>query len=173
MFLPPSSWMPKQGKFHRNFHYQPLLTDPLTLCGDIIIFSNGNLDHLQHLNLLLGTFTNAIGMLINIPKSSLECCWGMISKEKHLVEIVFSTKMVGLNQGLKYIDFMLKKNNHTRSHQHSLPKNIEKSIRVSCNKRMYRNNKLILCKLVIEAVCGAPLAWIPFGILHEMQQLYS
>ena len=82
--------------------------------------------------------------------------------------------MGGLDGGLKYLGFYLKPNDYRKQDWYWLLEKMEKGLKIWSHKWLYRAGRLVLVKVVLEAIAvyWMSLAWIPKGILEAARRNY-
>lgn len=78
------------------------------------------------------------------------------------------------SEGLKYLGYYIKPNKYQKIDWHWLINKAEEKIQLWCNKWLSRGGRLILIKVVLEAipVYWALLAEIPKSIMNKVKILY-
>jgi hypothetical protein len=120
----------------------------------------------------LTLFKIATGMRINAQKSNI--LFSRIGDEviQHYLDLLpFQTQ--NLEDGLKYLGFHLKPNDYRKNDWTWLLAKLEKRLQVWSNKWLSRAGRLVLIKLVLEAipVYWMSLSWIPKGILEKARRM--
>jgi hypothetical protein len=139
---------------------------------DILIFTSVSSSEAGTLKNILNLFSRAIGMIINEEKSTLTT--NLLSyEERGLFRQLFPFSEKTLEEGLKYLGFVLKPNDYMKEDWIWLLKKLEKRLLSWSHRWLYRAGRLVLAKLVLEAipVFWMSLSWIPKGILEVAQKL--
>jgi hypothetical protein len=81
--------------------------------------------------------------------------------------------VIDLDQGLKYLGFHLKPNLYKKGDWQWLIAKVEKKINHWCNRWLSRGGRLVLVKVVLEAipVYWISLAWVLKGVLEAIRKL--
>lgn len=144
----------------------------LLFLNDILIFFEGAICYVEHLEELLNIFCKSTGMLINKRKSSLYTC--RLSKQrKNTISKILSLQAEDLGPCLKYLPFMLKANDYQKNDWLWLLAKFERKVNAWCNKWLSRVRQLVLVKAILEAILvyWTSVAWIPKDILGKIRQL--
>ena len=99
----------------------------LLFMDDVLIFCSGNVHDVNTISGLLGLFSFATGMEINAGKSSL-MTHGMDVVEVRHATTLFPFIRANLDEGLKYLGFMLKPNNYLKKDWLWLIEKLEKHL---------------------------------------------
>ena len=86
---------------------------------------------------------------------------------------LFPFELKLLDEGLNCLGFNLKPNHYKMENWNWMPKKIEKRIDVWCHRWLSKAERLVLIKLVMEAipVYWISLAWIPKSILNKAKKI--
>ena len=139
---------------------------------DVLIFCSGSRGETRVLQEILDLFTKAIGMEINIGKSSVTTHL-LRPKEEAELRRFFPYNFAGLDAGLKYLGFSLKANLYRKHDWLWLVGKVEKRLSVWSHKWLSRAGRLVLVKVVLEAILvyWMSLSWIPKGILERIRRV--
>ena len=135
---------------------------------DVLIFCSGNVHDVDTISDILGLFSSTTGMEINVGKSSLTT-HGMDDVEVRHTTTHFPFNRATLDEGLKYMGFMLKPNNYLKKDWMWLIEKLEKRLHTWSHRWLSRAAHLILVKSVLEVihVYWMSLSWIPLAILDK------
>ena len=111
-------------------------------------------------------------MEINVGKSTL-MIHGIDEEEIRHATTHFPYNRAMLDEGLKYLGFLLKPNNYLKRDWLWLIEKLEKRLHTWSHHWLSRAGRLILVKLVLEAipVYWMSLSWIPLGILEKARKI--
>ena len=144
----------------------------LLFVDDILMFCDGSRRDLEKLEQGLNPIEIVVGMVINdgkplIVMSRLDPC------ELHLLENKFPYHIKDIDEGLKYLDLLLKTNDYWKKDWDWLVEKIEKIINLWCHRWISRVGRLVLIKSILESILvyWASLSWIPKGILAKIRRI--
>ena len=88
---------------------------------------------------------------------------------------LFPFQHYSLDDGIKYLGSRLKPNSYRKEDLNWLLAKLEVRVNTWCNRWLSREGRLILVKMVLEAiqVYWMALAWIPKSILNKTKRIYS
>eukprot|EP00253_Pinus_taeda_P025808 PITA_25808 len=144
----------------------------LLFVDNVLIFLSGGLADTCALHNVFDLFQKAIGMTINVQKSTLTAI-GCSQYEVHYTLHWFPFPIHTMEEGLKYLGFRLKPGGYKIANWIWLIVKVEKRLNVWYNKYLTWEGRLTLIKAVLEAtpVYWMSLAWIPRGILARLQKI--
>ena len=150
------------AKAFRDFHEISFGND-ITLThvlfvDDIVMVSNGSEQSLSILYEIMQTFCKAYGMLINVDKLALLYS-RLDDVELITVQNIFCFNADKIEIGLKYLGFFLKTCRYYSKDWDWLVVKVEKRIKNWSFRWLSKGGKLILVKLVLEAI---PVYWMHF-----------
>jgi hypothetical protein len=153
---------------------QALHLTHLLFVDDVLIFSGGSRREAEALRNILTLFSKATGMKINEGKSTLTT--NLLSEEEgQTLRLYFPFEEKKLDDGLKYLGFLLKPNDYRKEDWKWLLKKMDKRLNTWSHRWLSRAGRLVLVKSVLEAipVYWMSLSWIPKGILEAARKLTS
>lgn len=144
----------------------------LLFVDDILIFRDGSWRSLQTLRHGLGLFHIATGVEINEEKSSISRA-NLSEEAFNYLEGFFHFPCSPMDDGVKYLGFFLKLNEYRKGDWKWLLRKTEKRIKVWSHKWLSRASRLVLVKVVLEAMplYWMALTWIPRGILGKIRKI--
>jgi hypothetical protein len=83
----------------------------LIFIDDILIFCDRTKRNLEKLQAILELFCKLVDMLVNEGKSTISS-EGMEDEDVSFINKIFPFKWISLNEGLKYLGFMINPNKH-------------------------------------------------------------
>jgi hypothetical protein len=94
---------------------------------------------------------------------------------KRQIAQIFPMKMEPLDNGVKYLGFILKPNNYTKGDWQWLIKKIEDRINCWCHRWLSRGGRLVLVKSVLESILvyWLSIAHIPKSIIERIHRKCS
>jgi hypothetical protein len=97
----------------------------------------------------------------------------MTEAEIQAYQASFSFWSLDFNEGLKYLGFKLKPNCYLKIDWHWLLSKLEKRLKNWCFRWLSRAGRLVLVKLVLEAITvyWMSISWIPKGILEKARRI--
>lgn len=145
-----------QGQFKGVQIAQNLFITHLLFVDDVMIFCSGTRGDTRALQEILEIFSKATGMEINAEKSTLSTHLMRPVEVEELTRVCpFNT--AGLDEGLKYLGFSLKANIYMKKDWSLLIGKVEKRLKGWSHKWLSRASRLVLVKLVLEAI---PIYWM-------------
>jgi hypothetical protein len=144
----------------------------LLFVDDILIFCDGSRQDIGKLCDGLLLFKHATGMEINKQKSSIT--FSSMEDEEILYFLErLPFQSLDIEEGLKYLGFLLKPNDYRKTDWQWLLEKLEKRLKCWSQCWLSRAGRLVLIKSVLEAipVYWMSLAWIPKGTLDKMRKL--
>jgi len=121
---------------------------------------------------ILNLFLKATGVEINEGKLSLKT--NMLTEEENLsFRKHFPFEEKKLDDGLKYLGFLLKPNDYMKENWKCLLKKLEKRLNIWSHRCLSHVGRLVLVKSMLESipVYWMSLSWIPKGILEAARKL--
>lgn len=142
----------------------------LLFVDDILLFTNGNLNELIELKIILDLFLKATGLQINSRKSQL-ILEGFNRQEESLILSYLPFEINKMDRPFKYLGFWLKPSSYRKQDWNWLVAKIEQKISHWSFKWLSPAGRLTLINSVLQAipVFWAALTWIPKGILHKIK----
>jgi hypothetical protein len=112
-------------------------------------------------------------MIVNLTKSSFYFPVEEVKIKRSMIHL-FSFPSYELDNGFKYLGYMLKPKNHGITDWKWLFTKVEKKINLWCNRWISRGVQLVLIKFFIEAILvyWHLLAHIPKGVLNKIWKLF-
>jgi hypothetical protein len=146
----------------------------LLFVDDVLIFSGGSRREVEVLRNILSLFSKATGMQINDRKSSLST-YLLTEEEEQAHNLFFPYERKTLDDGIKYLGFILKPNDYRKEDWKWLLKKMDKRLNTWSHRWLSRAGRLVLVKSVLEAILvyWMSLSWIPKGILEAARKLTS
>lgn len=149
-----------------------LLLTHLLFVDDILLFCDGSRRDIKRLHRGISLFKVAIGMQVNLQKSTLSL---NNLRETHIQYLIslFPLPTKELSEGLKYLGFLLKPNDYKKTDWKWMVGKLERRLQMWSNKWLSRAGRLVLVKSVLEAILvyWMSIAWIPKGILEKMRHI--
>ena len=144
----------------------------LLFVDDVLIFCSGTAHDVNTISRILGLFSLATGMEINEGKSTMTT-HGLDVGEERQAATLFPYICVTPDAGFKYLGFCLKPNNYLKKDWMWLIEKMEKRLLSWSHRWLSRAGRLILVKLVLEAipVYWMSLSWIPLAILDKAHRI--
>ena len=151
---------------------QVLAITHLLFVDDNLIFCDGSHRDIQKLSQGLVIFKRASRMVIS--KDKLTINWANLEDPEMLIlEENFNFQIRALDEQVKYLDFFLKPNDYRKADWYWLLAKIEKWLNSWSHRWLSRARRLVLVKLILEAmsVYWMALIWIPKGILEKIRHI--
>ena len=151
---------------------QVLYITHLFVVANILIFCDGLHKDVDKLCQGLELFKKASGLIINEDKSSIT--WENLEDgEKRYIVARLNFQCREVDEGLKYLGFYLKPNDYRKSNWMWLLAKLEKRLMTSSHRWLSWASRLVLIKLVLEAipVYWMSLSWIPKDVLEKALKL--
>eukprot|EP00253_Pinus_taeda_P027771 PITA_27771 len=151
-----------------------LFISHLLFVDDILLFTNGSLNEVKELKIILDLFMKATGMQINLRKSHF-ILEGFSGNECSQITAILPFESYTMDSPFKYLGFWLKPNSYKKQDWNWLVAKIEAKIGHWSFKCLSRAGRLTLVNSVLQAmpVFWAALTWIPKGILHKIKRICS
>eukprot|EP00253_Pinus_taeda_P008165 PITA_08165 len=151
-----------------------LFISHLLFVDDILLFTNGSLNEVKELKVILDIFMKATGMQINFRKSHF-IFEGFNRNERAQITSVIPFEAYTMEYPFKYLGFWLKPNSYKKQDWNWLVAKIEGKINHWSYKWLSRAGRLTLVNSVLHAmpVFWAALTWIPKGTLHKIKRICS
>ena len=102
-----------EGQLNGIVVAQQLQITHLLFVDDVLIFCSGSAHDVDTISKILGLFSSTTGMEINVGKSTLTT-HGMEEEEVRHATTLFPFNRATLDEGLKYLGFLLKPNNYLK-----------------------------------------------------------
>ena len=118
---------------------------------DVLIFCFGIVRDVDTISQILALFATATGMEINDGKSTLTTHNMDVEESRHAIH-TFPFLRESLDDGLKYLGFLLKPNNYLKKDWVWLIEKLEKRLHSWSHRWLSRVGRLILVKVVLEAI---------------------
>eukprot|EP00253_Pinus_taeda_P007705 PITA_07705 len=146
----------------------------LLFVDDILLFTNGNINEIKEIKIIIDLFLKATGLQINERKSHL-IFEGLSRQEEILIASHLPFGTCNMEQPFKYLGFWLKPSSYRKQDWNWLVAMIEQKISHWSFKWLSRAGRLTLVNSVLQAipVFWAALTWIPKGILYKIKQICS
>jgi hypothetical protein len=112
---------------------------------DVLIFSEGSRREAEALRNILTLFSKAIGMQINEWKSTLTTNL-VYEEEGQVLRLHFPFEEKKLDDGLKYLGFLLKPTDYRKEDWKWLLKKIDKRLNIWSHRWLSRASRLVLVK---------------------------
>ena len=125
---------------------------------DVLIFCSGSARDVNTISDILALFAKATGMEINAGKSSLSTHL-LSAEELRIISGSFPYRLEDLDGGLKYLGFCLKPNDYQKQDWKWLLDKMEKCLNIWSHKWLSRAGKLVLVKVVLEAIQFTGCHW--------------
>lgn len=144
----------------------------LLFMDDVLIFLKGDIQDHTTLSEVLQLFSLVTRMEINIPKSTITFS-ACSPQELHLAYRKFPFQRLQLEDGLKYLSFHIKSQGYKIANWTWLVSKVERILNNWSHRILSRVGHLVLIKFVLEAtlIYWMSLAWIPQGILSQIQRI--
>jgi hypothetical protein len=110
---------------------------------DILLFCNDQHWDVENLAEISSMFHRAIGITINVHKSTIYFYW-MEEELEAFFKIVFPYKTLDFREGIKYLGFHLKPNDHWKSDWHWLLAKLENQLKGWSFRWLSRAGRLTL-----------------------------
>eukprot|EP00253_Pinus_taeda_P029860 PITA_29860 len=151
-----------------------LFISHLLFVDDILLFTNGSLNEVKELKIILDLFMKATGMQINLRKSHF-ILEGFSRNECTQITTILPFEVYTMDSTFKYLGFWLKPNSYKKQDWNWLVAKIEGKINHWSYKWLSRAGRLTLVNSVLQAmpVFWAALTWIPKGTLHKIKRICS
>jgi hypothetical protein len=141
----------------------------LLFVDDVLILGDANFEEWSLLHTLLRLFCKASGMVINCHKS----CFLAQNIDPELVSklsTVFNIQFHEFEEGMKYLGYYLKENNHRVADWNWIIQKIEKRIGCWSFRWLSLGGRLVLAKAVLQSI---PVYWlslvkIPATTMHRI-----
>jgi hypothetical protein len=146
----------------------------LLFVDDVLIPGDANYEEWSFLHSLLGNFCKASGMVINCHKS----CFLAQSIDLELVckmRTTFNIQFLEFEDGMKYLGYYLKANNHRVANWNWIIQKIEKRIGCWSFRWLSLGGRLVLAKTIMQSI---PVYWLNLvkilvTTMHRIQQLIT
>eukprot|EP00253_Pinus_taeda_P015506 PITA_15506 len=151
-----------------------LFISHLLFVDDILLFTNGSLNEVKEIKIILDLFMKATGMQINIRKSHF-IMEGFSRNECSQITAILPFEVCTMASPFKYLGFWIKPNSYEKQDWNWLVAKIEGKITHWSYKWLSRAGRLTLVNSVLQAmpVFWAALTWIPKGTLHKIKRICS
>jgi len=161
-----------EGSFRGIPITQVLYITHLLFVDDIMLFCDGSRQDIEKLSEGLSLIQVAAGMMVNVGKSTISCS-NLTEEEIQRITNRLPYRTYDLDDGLKYLGFLLKPNSYLKADWHWLMAKLEKRLLGWSQKWLSQAGRLVLVKSVLEAtpVFWMSLSWIPKGILENIRKL--
>lgn len=138
--------------------------------ADILVFCDGSKQDLDKLDQGLNLIRIVAWMVINEGKSSTVRA-NLEPHDLHLLMIRFLFRIRDLDEGIKYLGFLLNPKDYQKKDWDWLVAKIEKRLNLWSHGWISRVGRLVLIKSILEAIpiYKASMSWIPKGILEKIR----
>jgi hypothetical protein len=146
----------------------------LLFVDDVLIFSGDSKREVEILRNILCLFSKATRMQINDKKLSLST-YLLSEEEEQALRLFFLFERKTLDDGLKYLGFLLKPNDYRKEDWKWILKKMDKRLNTWSHRWLSCAGRLVLVKSILEAILvyWMSLSWIPTGILEATRKITS
>ena len=103
-----------EGSFTGISISQVMYITHLLFVDDILIFTNGSRQDVDKVAAGLSLLQTAAGMVVNTEKSTISCS-NLSEQETHGIALRMPYRILDLNEGIKYLGFILKPNSYLKA----------------------------------------------------------
>jgi hypothetical protein len=144
----------------------------LLFVDDVLCSVLCSLKNMSTLKRILDLYCRATGMLINLEKSCTLINKCSDAEENSFLNVLLAQKKF-LEDGVKYLGFLLKPDQYRKAHWDWLIRKVESRISIWVFRMLSRKGWLILLKSIFESI---PMYWnsivvVPKGVLEKIRRL--
>ena len=123
----------------------------LLFVDGILVFCSGSFREAERLSKILILFCKATRMQINVQKSTITT-FNLEEESMSTLLVLFPLLHFALDDGIIYLGYRLKPNSYGKEDWNWLLAKLEVRVNSWCNRWLSRPSRLILVKLILEAI---------------------